>query len=118
MRGLRRVKRPSQIVRERLSSALDSDDPGAFHSLREFLAALEARGDLKRIAVEVDPHLEITEICHRTLRRNGPALLFENSRQGAMRVIGNLFGSGRRVASAIGLENPRELREIGRQLAF
>ena len=46
--------------------------------LREFIALLEAEGELKRISTEVDPDLEITEISDRTLRRGGPALLFEN----------------------------------------
>ncbi len=45
--------------------------------LRAFIARLEALGELKRIAVPVDPHLEVTEICDRVLRAGGPALLFE-----------------------------------------
>ncbi|MFP4264049.1 MAG: hypothetical protein ACLFRS_11880, partial [Halomonas sp.] len=39
-----------------------------YKDLRDFIAALEAQGELKRIAAEVDPYLEITEICDRTLR--------------------------------------------------
>ncbi|MEH6466994.1 MAG: 3-octaprenyl-4-hydroxybenzoate decarboxylase, partial [Porticoccus sp.] len=46
--------------------------------LREFIDFLEQRGELKRITAEVDPNLEMTEICDRTLRAGGPALLFEN----------------------------------------
>ena len=46
--------------------------------LREFLDLLERRGELKRIAREVDPHLEMTEVCDRVLRAGGPALLFES----------------------------------------
>jgi 4-hydroxy-3-polyprenylbenzoate decarboxylase len=49
-----------------------------YKDLRDFIAMLEAQGELKRITVEVDPHLEMTEICDRTLRAEGPALLFEN----------------------------------------
>lgn len=45
--------------------------------LRDFIAALEASGDLKRITLEVDPRLEMTEICDRVLKAGGPALLFE-----------------------------------------
>ena len=45
----------------------------SYRDLREFIKALEGAGELKRIAVPVDPHLEITEICDRTLRAGGPA---------------------------------------------
>ncbi len=48
-----------------------------YNDLRDFIAQLEQRGELKRITVEVDPYLEVTEICDRTLRAGGPALLFE-----------------------------------------
>jgi 4-hydroxy-3-polyprenylbenzoate decarboxylase len=47
-----------------------------YKDLRDFLAQLEAMGELKRIGVEVDPHLEMTEISDRVLRAGGPALLF------------------------------------------
>ena len=49
-----------------------------YHDLRDFLTLLEQQGELKRITLPVDPHLEITEIADRTLRAGGPALLFEN----------------------------------------
>ena len=48
-----------------------------FKNLREFIAHLEKLGELRRIPIPVDPRLEITEICQRTLRAQGPALLFE-----------------------------------------
>ena len=47
-----------------------------YRDLRDFIGQLEAAGDLKRVAVEVDPCLEITEICDRVLKDEGPALLF------------------------------------------
>ena len=50
----------------------------AFKDLRDFIDLLEQEGELKRIQTEVDPYLEVTEISDRTLRRGGPALLFEN----------------------------------------
>ncbi|MEJ6652448.1 MAG: UbiD family decarboxylase, partial [OM182 bacterium] len=50
----------------------------AFKDLRDFIDLLESKGELKRISMEVDPVLEITEISDRTLRAGGPALLFEN----------------------------------------
>jgi len=89
-----------------------------YRDLREFLAALEADGDLVRIRREIDPHLEMTEICDRTLRRGGPALLFEQPAGGGMPVLGNLFGTAERVARAMGADDPSALREIGRLLAF
>ena len=48
----------------------------SFRDLRDFIALLEKEGELKRIQTEVDPYLEVTEISDRTLRSNGPALLF------------------------------------------
>ena len=45
-----------------------------YHDLRDFIAQLERLGELKRVQVAVDPHLEMTEICDRVLRAGGPAL--------------------------------------------
>ena len=80
-----------------------------YTDLRDFLAQLERRGELKRIAIEVDPRLEMTEICDRVLKANGPALLFEKPKgfDGAsgrprMPVLGNLFGTPQRVALGMG----------------
>ncbi len=49
-----------------------------YRDLRDFLQQLEQLGELKRITAPVNPNLEMTEICDRTLRAGGPALLFEN----------------------------------------
>ncbi|WP_251977053.1 4-hydroxy-3-polyprenylbenzoate decarboxylase [Salinicola avicenniae] len=89
-----------------------------YHDLRDFIAALESRGELKRISVEVDPYLEITEICDRTLRAGGPALLFENVKGSEMPVLGNLFGTPTRVALGMGQESVDALHEVGKLLAF
>ncbi|MEL7980004.1 4-hydroxy-3-polyprenylbenzoate decarboxylase [Vreelandella titanicae] len=89
-----------------------------YKDLREFIAALEAQGELKRIHVEVDPYLEITEICDRTLRAGGPALLFENVKGHDMPLLGNLFGTPKRVALGMGQESVEALREVGKLLAF
>ncbi|MBK8336340.1 MAG: 4-hydroxy-3-polyprenylbenzoate decarboxylase [Sterolibacteriaceae bacterium] len=88
-----------------------------YHDLRDFIAQLEARGELKRIAVEVDPRLEMTEICDRVLRAGGPALLFERPKGHSIPVLGNLFGTPRRVALGMGAEDTGALREIGRTLS-
>lgn len=89
-----------------------------YKDLREFIAALEAQGELKRINVEVDPYLEITEICDRTLRAGGPALLFENVKGHDMPLLGNLFGTPKRVALGMGQDSVEALREVGKLLAF
>jgi 4-hydroxy-3-polyprenylbenzoate decarboxylase len=89
-----------------------------YRYLRDFIAQLEARGELQRIRVPVDPYLEVTEICDRTLRGGGPALLFERPKGAAMPLLGNLFGTPRRVALGMGEESVAALREVGRLLAF
>jgi len=89
----------------------------ALRDLRDFIDLLEKRGELKRISTEVDPYLEITEICDRTLRSNGPALLFENPKN-SIPMLANLFGTPRRVALAMGQEDLEGLREVGRLLAL
>ena len=75
-------------------------------------------GDLRRIHQEIDPQLEMTEICYRTLKAGGPALLFTQPRGATIPVLGNLFGTTWRVARAMGVESVETLREVGRTLAF
>jgi 4-hydroxy-3-polyprenylbenzoate decarboxylase len=89
-----------------------------YQDLRDFLSQLEKRGQLKRITQEVDPYLEMTEICDRTLRAGGPALLFENPKGSEFPVLGNLFGTPERVALGMGEESVAALREVGKLLAF
>ncbi len=88
-----------------------------YRDLRDFMAQLESRGELKRIGVEVDPRLEMTEICDRVLKAQGPALLFEKPRGHSMPVLGNLFGTPQRVALGMGEESVDALRGIGVLLA-
>lgn len=89
-----------------------------YRDLRDFIAQLEKMGELKRIAIEVDPNLEMTEIADRVLRAGGPALLFENPKGGTMPVLANLFGTVRRVALGMGEDDPSRLREVGKLLAY
>ncbi|WP_084155666.1 4-hydroxy-3-polyprenylbenzoate decarboxylase [Halomonas halocynthiae] len=89
-----------------------------YKDLRDFIAALEARGELVRVTAEVDPYLEITEICDRTLRAGGPALLFENVKGHDMPLLANLFGTPKRVALGMGQESVESLRDVGELLAF
>jgi 4-hydroxy-3-polyprenylbenzoate decarboxylase len=89
-----------------------------YKDLRDFIAQLEKQGELKRIAVEVDPYLEMTEICDRVLKQGGPALLFENPKGFNIPVLGNLFGTPKRVAMGMGASDVSELRGIGELLAY
>ncbi len=89
-----------------------------YKDLRDFIKQLELQGELKRITVEVDPYLEMTEICDRTLKQGGPALLFENPKGANIPVLANLFGTPRRVAMGMGAESVSELRGIGQLLAY
>ena len=89
-----------------------------YRDLRDFIQQLEQRGVLKRISQEIDPYLEMTEICDRTLRAGGPAILFENPKGSDIPVLGNLFGTPERVALGMGEESVEALREVGKLLAF
>ncbi len=89
-----------------------------YRDLRDFIAQLEKMGELKRIAVEVDPKLEMTEIADRVLRAGGPALLFENPKGSTIPVLANLFGTVKRVALGMGEDDPSRLREVGKLLAY
>ncbi|QEQ98106.1 4-hydroxy-3-polyprenylbenzoate decarboxylase [Neptunomonas concharum] len=89
-----------------------------YKDLRDFIAALEAKGQLKRISQEIDPHLEMTEICDRTLRAGGPAILFENPKGYDYPVLANLFGTPERVAFGMGEDSVEALREVGKLLAM
>jgi len=89
-----------------------------YKDLRDFIAQLEKQGELKRISVEVDPYLEMTEICDRVLKQEGPALLFENPKNSNIPVLANLFGTAKRVAMGMGADSVTELRGIGELLAY
>ena len=83
----------------------------AYADLREFLTALEGRGELKRIKVEVDPDLEITEIADRVSKAYGPALLFERPRGSSVPVLINALGSESRMNLALETESLDALAE-------
>ena len=88
-----------------------------YSDLRGFLSGLESEGELKRIRVPVSPHIEMTEICDRVLRANGPALLFERPTGYDIPVLGNLFGTPHRVALGMGADRAEALRDVGELLA-
>ncbi len=87
----------------------------AYESLRHFVQQLEAAGELKRIPVEVDPILEITEIADREMKSpgGGKALLFEKCRDAGFPLLINAYGSTKRMALALGVA---DIEEIAREL--
>jgi 4-hydroxy-3-polyprenylbenzoate decarboxylase len=89
-----------------------------YKDLRDFIAQLEKQGELKRITAEIDPRLEMTEICDRVLKAGGPAILFEKPKNHTIPVLGNLFGTPRRVAMGMGQDSVEALREVGKLLAY
>ena len=100
----------------------------AYRSLRDFIAKLEAAGELVRVTEPVSSVLEMTEIQRRLLATGGPAVLFENvvradGERSTMPCLVNLFGTVKRVAMGVTLEGQErttagELREVGELLAF
>jgi 4-hydroxy-3-polyprenylbenzoate decarboxylase len=81
----------------------------AYRDLRDFVAQLERKGELKRISAEVDPVLEITEITDRVTKAGGPALLFERPKGSRIPVVINLLGSEPRMNLALGVESLQEV---------
>ena len=73
--------------------------------LRDWIRLLEDDGELVRIAAEVDPDLEITEIVDRTVKAGGPALLFERPKGSSHPLLINQFGTERRMCLAFGVES-------------
>lgn len=88
-----------------------------YKDLRDFIAQLEKKGELKRITQEIDPVLEMTEISDRTLKQGGPALLFENPKGYNIPVLANLFGTPDRVAMGMGETSVTALRGVGELLS-
>ncbi|MEW9122939.1 MAG: menaquinone biosynthesis decarboxylase [Thermotaleaceae bacterium] len=85
----------------------------AFKDLQEFIKYLEEAKQLKRISIEVDPELEITEITDRISKAYGPALLFENVKGSPYPVLINAMGTYERMSMALGV---KELNHIGNDI--
>ncbi|MDE2324926.1 MAG: UbiD family decarboxylase, partial [Betaproteobacteria bacterium] len=88
-----------------------------YRDLRDFLGVLQTQGELMEVDEPVSPHLDMTAVCDAMLRRAGPALLFRQPTGYAMPVLGNLFGTPKRVALGMGVGDVSELRRIGQVLA-
>jgi len=90
----------------------------SYCDLRDFITNLTAQNQLKHITLDVSPYLEMTEICDRVLRQNGSALMFERPTNFDIPVLANLFGTTKRIAMALNLEDTTGLRQIGEFLAM
>jgi 4-hydroxy-3-polyprenylbenzoate decarboxylase len=90
----------------------------AWDNLQQFSLELQATGQLKSVTQPVSPKLQVTELCHRSLVNNGPALLFKGIEHHDMPVLGNLFGNQQRILCALELESQADLRELGKDFAF
>ncbi len=86
----------------------------AFNDLGDFIRALDKHGELRRISVEVDPYLEITEFADRAVKGGGPALLFERPKGSRVPLLINAFASMRRMEIALGVDS---IEEVARRIA-
>ena len=89
------------------------NNPMPINDIHEIIEIFEKAGELKRIKTEVDSNLEIAEVLRRTMYKNGPALLFENVKGYDMPILGNTFGSIKRLE--LGLETD-DFTEIGKRI--
>jgi 4-hydroxy-3-polyprenylbenzoate decarboxylase len=79
--------------------------------LRDFIRALEKQGELKRVSIEVDPYLEITAFADRSVKNNGPALLFEKPKGSNVPLLINAFASMRRMQIALGVKDVDDIAQ-------
>lgn len=87
--------------------------------LRDFIRILENQGELKKVSFPINPDLEVTEVACRTLKSEGPALLFTNPKGYSIPLLCNLFGTIHRIMLGIGIDkNITSLRDIGQLFAF
>ncbi len=89
-----------------------------YKDLREFIAVLEQNNELVHVDQQINPYLEMTEICDRVLRQQGPAVLFKQPVGSTVPALCNLFGTPKRVAMGMGENDVESLREVGKLLAF
>jgi 4-hydroxy-3-polyprenylbenzoate decarboxylase len=85
----------------------------AYDSLRSFVNALEVAGELRRIPLEIDPDLEITEIADRVMKSagGGPALLFERVKGSRYPLLINAMGSSKRMQMICGADQLADITE-------
>ncbi|MBK8286923.1 MAG: UbiD family decarboxylase [Ahniella sp.] len=85
--------------------------------LRQFLDLLRGRRELVDVHAPVDPALESTSLCQHVLDKDGPALLMHRVRGSELPMLGNLFGSRRRIELVLSGRPLVSLRELGALLA-
>src|SRR6185437_2368441 len=81
----------------------------AYSDLRDFIRALEKKDELKRVKIEVDPVLEITEFADRAVKRGGPALLFETPKGSGVPLLINAFASMRKMEIALEVDSVEDV---------
>ena len=86
----------------------------AIEDIHELIELLEKEGELKKVKTQVDTDLEIAEILRRTMYDNGPAILFENIKDYDIPILGNAFGSMKRLHIAL---ETNDFTEIGQRIA-
>ncbi len=85
-----------------------------FENLSEYIEKLENIGELRRVSTEVDPELEVAEVMRRMMySKNSPALLFENVKGYNIPILGNAFGSVKRLEIALEI---KDFSEIGNRI--
>ena len=98
------------------------DRAKVYRTLGDFLAALDAAGQVTRINEPVSTVLDVTELHRRVIERQGPVLRFEqpikaDGATSSMPLVTNLFGTVERVAFALGGGGRERLLSVGRLLA-
>ena len=107
---------PADLECSTTATPIEAGFDMAFRDLREFISLLEERGELVRVSTPVSADLEITEITDRMVKSGGPALLFENVEGHSAPALINLFGTHKRVALGLGVEDVEELADRARSL--
>jgi 2,5-furandicarboxylate decarboxylase 1 len=84
----------------------------AHRTLRDFIKVLRKEGELISLSKPFDPKYEMSTILSELGKRRAPAVLFEKAKGFEIPVIGNLFGTVRRLSLALGLEEDRLLEDV------
>jgi len=74
------------------------------HDLRSFLTELESAGELVRVSTELSPRYEVAAAIKSVTQKLGKAVLLEKVKGYDIPVVGNLLGTNRRLAIALGVK--------------
>jgi UbiD family decarboxylase len=78
--------------------------------MRDYVARLEARGELRVVDREVDPRFELAAVTQRAQRESERPILFRRVKGTTLPVVTNLYGSRRRLCELIGAGDGRFCR--------